>query len=155
MYVAAVQGVPNTAMAAKGGFSTLSDAEVRAAVDYILTRTGYRDDLVVKRAAPAAVMTVAPQGSAAATDDNTLLKQVAEALRKRLAPAGAQIEAVDGQLLVRGIYIRVGVRDGVVTLQGMPENAKLVPQAEQIAKSVRGVRRVDNKLVGAGTMDWD
>src|SRR5690349_20535211 len=54
MYEAGIKGVPNTAMAAKGGFSKLSDAEVKAAVDYILARTGFQESLVVRSAATGA-----------------------------------------------------------------------------------------------------
>src|SRR5262245_30411314 len=70
MHEAAIKGVPNTAMAAKGGFSKLSDEEVKAAVDYILARTGFREDLVVKNAAPAATMAAAaPQAVGSTVDD--------------------------------------------------------------------------------------
>ena len=38
LYQSALQGKPGTAMVAKGGFANLSDAEVKAAVDLMLTK---------------------------------------------------------------------------------------------------------------------
>ena len=43
MHEAAIKGVPNSAMAAKGGYAHLSDDDVKAAVDYMLARAGYQD----------------------------------------------------------------------------------------------------------------
>jgi osmotically-inducible protein OsmY len=154
MHEAAIKGVPNTAMAAKGGYAKLSDDEVKAAVDYILARTGFQENLVVKSSATGASATTQSNASGAAVDDNTLQKQVAEALRNGMAN-GAQIENVEGKLLVRGVNIRVSVRDGAVTLEGMLAKPDIISRAEQIAKSVNGVRRIDNKLVASGLFDWD
>jgi len=158
MHDAALKGVPNSAMVAKGGFSKLSDADVKAAVDFILARTGYQESLVVKSVAPvvpAAGPVTQPRPSGPPVDDRTLQTQVAEAIRRDLAPAGAQIENVEGKLLVRGVNIRVSVRDGAVTLEGMLEKPDVISRAEKITGSVSGVRRVDNKLVAAGLFDWD
>ena len=87
--------------------------------------------------------------------DATLLQQVAEALRRDLAPAGAQIESVEGKLLVRGVNIRVSVRNSVVTLEGAPEKSDVIARAEKIARSFRSVQRVDNRMVAAGLLDFD
>jgi cytochrome c5 len=38
MYKSALQGKPGTAMMAKGGFSNLSDAEVKAVVDMMMAK---------------------------------------------------------------------------------------------------------------------
>ncbi len=159
MYEGGIKGVPNSAMGPKGGFANLTDDEVKAAVDYILARTGYQDSLVIKTApvvAPVAAVTgvSTPQTSSAPVADPVLLRQIAEALRKEFAP-GALIESVDGKLLVRGINIRVSVRDSVVMLEGTPEKPEVVARAEQIAKSFRSVQRVDNRLVSAGMLDFD
>jgi osmotically-inducible protein OsmY len=94
------------------------------------------------------------QTSNAPVADPELLQHIAEALRKALSP-GAPIESVDGKLLVRGVNIRVSVRDSVVTLEGTPEKPDVVGKAEQIAKSFRSVRHVDNRLVAAGMLDFD
>lgn len=153
MHEAAIKGVPNSAMAAKGGYAQLTDGDVMAAVDYMLARAGYQDIPVAKADRPAAVATKL-QTSNAPVADPVLLQQIAEALRKALSP-GAQIESVDGKLLVRGVNIRVSVRDSVVTLEGTPEKPEVVGKAEQIAKSFRSVRRIDNRLVAAGMLDFD
>ena len=39
VYRNAIEGIPNTAMSAKGGHTALSDAEVRAVVDYMISAT--------------------------------------------------------------------------------------------------------------------
>jgi cytochrome c5 len=159
MHEAAIKGVPNSAMAAKGGYTQLSDNDVKAAVDYILARTGYQDNTAAKPApvagSVAAVSSVTtPQTSNAPVADPVLLRQIAEALRREFSPA-ATIENVGGKLLVRGVNIRVGVRNSVVTLEGTPEKPDVVGKAEQIAKSFRSVERVDNRLVAAGMLDFD
>ncbi len=159
LHEAAIKGVPNSAMGPKGGFTSLSADEVKAAVDYMLARTGYQERLAHEPATPAAPVASAiaitqPQVSNAPVDDKILLQQLAEALRKELAP-GAQIENVDGKLLVRGVNIRVGVRNAVVTLEGTPEKPDVIARAERIAKSFRSVERVDNRMVAAGLLDFD
>jgi cytochrome c5 len=154
MHQAAIKGVPNSAMAAKGGYAQLTDGDVMAAVDYMLARAGYQDNPAAKADRPAAAVATKLQTSNAPVADPVLLRQIAEALRKELSP-GAQIESVDGKLLVRGVNIRVSVRDSVVTLEGTPEKPEVVGKAEQIAKSFRSVRRIDNRLVAAGMLDFD
>ena len=162
MHEAAIKGVPNTAMGPKGGFTRLSDAEVIAAVDYMLARGGYQESMremkrenTAVKPAKAGDRARPPQTSNAPVDDQTLLTQVAEALRRELAPAGARIENVEGKLLVRGVNIRVSVRNAVVTLEGTPEKPDVITQAERIAKSFRSVQRVDNRMVAAGLLDFD
>lgn len=150
----ALRGVPNSAMAPKGGFSQLSDSDVIAAVDYMLARSGYRESVEVKTGA-LAQSALPPQTSNAPVDDATLLTQIADALRRELAPAGARIENVEGKLLVRGVNIRVSVRHSVVMLEGTPEKPGVIAQAEKIARSFRSVQRVDNRMVAAGQLDFD
>jgi cytochrome c5 len=155
MHAAAIKGVPNTAMGAKGGAGELSDADVKAAVDYILARTGYQDSLTVRGAAPAAAVSTAPQSSGTTVDDDSILKRVAEALRSGVGSPDAQIESVGTERIVRGVNIKIAVNAGVVTLMGAMAKPDLIAKAEQIARGVNGVRRVENKLVAAGLFDWD
>jgi len=154
MHEAAIKGVPNSAMAAKGGYAQLTDGEVIAAVDYMLARAGYQDSRAARADRPAAAVATKLQTSNAPVADPVLLQQIAEALRKAFSP-GAQIESVDGKLLVRSVNIRVSVRDSVVTLEGTPEKPEVVGKAEQIARSFRSVQRVDNRMVAAGMLDFD
>lgn len=152
MYASAIGGVPLTAMAAKGGFSELTDAEVKLAVDYMLLRVGFRDDQAVVGVAPGGV---APAANATApVSDADLVSRVAEALQKALAPQ-ARIEHYAGDATLRGVTIRVSARGGVVTLAGVVENAALIPRAQTVAQGVGGVCSVNMKLVGAGMLDFD
>lgn len=152
MVESALKGMPATAMAAKGGFAELSDAEVTATVDYMLARVGFRASVVVAK--PALVAPAAGGGVAADFDDAMLVNRVAEALQKSLAP-GARIELYDGEATLRGVTIRIGVRDGVVILSGAVEKSELIPRAQAITQAVAGVRRVESRLVAAGMFDFD
>ncbi len=161
IYDSAIKGIPATAMAAKGGFAELSDADVRAAVDYMLARVGFRDAAATPVAAtrdatPPAPAPAAFAASAGATndDDAALVNRVAETLRKALAP-DARIEWYAGEATLRGINIRVGARGGVVTLSGAVEKSGLIPRAQAVAGAVSGVRRVENRLVASGMFDFD
>lgn len=159
VYRIALQGKPDTAMLPKGGFPELSDAEVRAAVDYMLLQAGYPDvPVTVPRAvARAATAAAAPESRTRPVDDRTIIAGVAEALRQSrdIAPPNAQVETYDGVTTVRGIGIRIEARDGVVTLRGVVEHAPVVARAEAIARSVDGVRAVDNKLIASSIFEHD
>jgi cytochrome c5 len=153
MYVSAIQGMPATAMAAKGGYVELTDGEVRASVDYMLARVGFRDNPAVKPAV--AVPAIAAGGmTAAAVDDATLVTRVAEALQKALAPA-SRIELYAGEATLRGLNIRVAANQGVITLSGAVEKSDVIPKAQAITQAVPGVRQVQSRLIGAGMLDFD
>jgi hypothetical protein len=154
----AIRGIPNTAMAPKGGFAELSDDEVAAAVDYMLGRTGFADaagqaaetrDTLRSSAASAA-----PRSGDAVADD-VLARRVAEVLRDALARRDSAIESVGGELSIRGSGIRLSVERGVVRLTGVAATGATIKQAEEAARSVAGVRRVDNKLIAGGMLDFD
>jgi len=152
MIESAIKGIPATAMAAKGGYAELSDDEVRATVEYMLARVGFRDAVAVQ---PSTV--VVPRARAApggAVDDATLVENVATALHQALAPA-AIIDRYAGEATVRGVNIRVGARDGVVILSGAVEKSDVIPRAQAIARAVAGVRSVESRLVAAGMLDFD
>jgi len=151
LHAAAVDGVPGTAMAAKGGFSQLSIDEVKAAVDVMLARTGFSEPATVKpRAAFSAV-----KAGAEDIPDAVITARVAAALRTQMASANAPIDAEASDLIVRGVGIRVGTASGVVRLMGVVQDAALVKRAEVIVRSVEGVRGVDNRLVSGGMLDFD
>ncbi len=48
--------------------------------------------------------------------------------------------------LVKGGALGVDVKDGVVTLTGMVDEPKAKERAEKLAKKVKGVKQVINKL---------
>lgn len=154
MQESAIKGIPATAMAAKGGYAELTDDDVRRAVDYMLARVGFRDPVRAPQTvrAPAAVAGTNPL--AAALDDVTLATRVAEAIKKALAP-NARIELYDGEATVRGLTIKVGARDGLVTLSGAVEKADVIPRALAVAQSVAGARQVESRLITAGMLDFD
>jgi cytochrome c5 len=159
LHAAAIHGVPDTAMAPKGGFADLSDDEVRAAVDYMLAKTGFFDrDPAASPVAQAPLRAPSPASPPpvdAAMTDADLLRQVAEALRNAIAPPQAAIEADGAELSIRGTGVRVGAAAGVVRLMGVVANGAAIKRAEEAARSVGGVRRVDNKLIARGMLDFD
>ena len=142
LYETALNGKPNTAMQARGGFRDLSRDEVMAAVDYMLAGAGLTPGL---QPVPApAVVAAAP---AAEFDDGTATERIAGALLAQLAPQGAKIEMQDGVAHVGDTGIRVGTREGVVWLRGEVSSPALIERAEAIAKSEGGGRKVENRLV--------
>lgn len=74
----AIKGVPGSAMAPKGGFFQLSDAEVAQALDYLLERAGFN-----------------PEDAAVARD-------VREAL-ERARIFGVRVESTDGAVVLTGV----------------------------------------------------
>lgn len=149
---AAIEGVPNTAMAAKGGFDRLSVAEVAAAVDYMLARTGYAEPDAIKR------RTIAPTAGTTAAGmvpDAVVTARVAAALRAQMTTGNVPVDAEGTDLIVRGVGIRVGTAAGTVRLMGVVQDAAVVKRAESVVRAVEGVRGVDNRLVSGGMLDFD
>jgi len=139
LHNAAVQGKQGTAMAAKGGFAELSDAEVKAAVDFMLARLDYKEAAVNLAAAPAS----APASALAAgpVDDQAIAEKVR-----------AAYAASNGAVSTR---VQVESNGGVVTLKGMVRDNDALKRAEELARAVPGVKNVDNKLVSAAVFQWD
>ena len=50
LYQAAIEGVPNTTMAPKGGHLDMSDADVRAVVDFMVAAAGLAADEIAAAA---------------------------------------------------------------------------------------------------------
>jgi osmotically-inducible protein OsmY len=150
----AIKGIPATAMAAKGGYTELTDDEVRTTVAYMLARVGFRDIVAVQPAAAAPAVAANGGAAAPAVADGVLVERVAEALKKALAPE-ARIELYAGEATLRGVTIRVGAREGVVTLSGAVEKSDVIPRAAKVAQSVAGVKQLVNRLVAAGMFDFD
>jgi cytochrome c5 len=140
----AIEGVPSTAMLPRAGFPELSDADVAAAVDHMLS--------TLNVAVPAAGQSkpVGPSAAitAARVDDATLVASVAEALRSRVLPRAA----VEGAR-VGGITVQA--RDGRVELRGMVDGVQIIRAAEETARGVPGVLAVDNRLIGADLFEHD
>lgn len=160
LYQVAVSGKPNTAMAAKGGFASLTDAETRAIVDYILAVTGNAGAPLTGPALPG---TAAPAGSARAPgasdtlpiSDAALSEAIATRLLAVLGKPGMRLDPYEGVITIRGLGIRVEVRQGATILGGVIEDASLIGQAEALVKSTPGVTTVTNRMVTAGMLDFD
>jgi osmotically-inducible protein OsmY len=118
----------------------------------MLVRVGFRDAVVARPVQ--ATPSVANPAASARVDDAALVTRVAEALQQALAP-NARIEHYAGEATLRGVTIRVGAREGVVTLSGAVEQADVIPRAQAIARSVPGVRSVESRLVAQGMLDFD
>jgi cytochrome c5 len=74
----AIKGVPGTAMAPKGGFFQLPDAEVAEALDYMLARAGFNPE------------------------DAAMARDVREAL-ERAHILGVRVECTDGAVVLTGV----------------------------------------------------
>src|SRR5215467_7506008 len=148
LYQSALKGKPNTAMMARGGFRDLSEDEVMAAVDYMVAQAGFNPGLKPEPLPPAAtaLASAAPAAAVAAPvaaepiDDRNITTTIAEKIRVELAP-NDNVESQDATARVGSLGITVGTKDGVVSLAGT------VKSAEVIARSVSGVKQVENTLV--------
>jgi len=151
LVTSAIKGVPDSAMLPKAGFPHLSNADVIAATDFMLSSLGFaiRDAPWPEAQKPAP----APAQPAAqpTVDDAALTARVAEALRARIAPS-ARVETAGG---TRVAGIRVESSAGRITLTGMVNDGGVVRSAEETARAVAGVAGVVNKLVGADVFEHD
>jgi cytochrome c5 len=146
LYQGALQGKPDTAMLAKGGFTELADSEVTAIVDYLLAQAGQtrRAPAIAGNAGPTAA-TSAPAavrtGNDEKVDDETLVARIKVEFGKT-----KDIVARD---------IKLEAADGVVTLRGVVDNAAQIKLAQEVAAKIQGVRRIDNKLIPKDLFAWD
>ena len=159
MYDVAVRGKPNTAMAAKGGYPEISDAETRAIVDYMLNVTGYPDTPLhpVTPAVVTASVGDAPMAGAgpAPASDAELSVRIAERLRAVLGKPHNRIETYEGVVTLRGVGIKVETRAGVATLSGSVHESEHIPRAGEIAAAMPGVKQVVNRVISASMLEWD
>jgi len=161
LFQVALLGKPNSAMAAKGGFAQLSEAQVKAAFDHMMVQSG------ITAALPLPVSSgLAPQAGSSAlgksadsplpdTNPLALSQHIAELLRAALGQPQHMIETYEGVVTLRGVGIKVSNAMGEITLAGSVEKSEWVQQAQDIAAQVPGVRGVTNRLVAAAMLDWD
>lgn len=159
LYRVAIEGKPNTAMAAKGGFMELTDEQTRAAVDYMLRAVGHADLPLAPLAAPP-VRTVAVDSTRATANglpatDLSISQALAERLRAALGKPDNLIETYEGVVTLRGVGIKVETRAGVATLSGSVHEAETIRRAGEIAAAMPGVKQVVNRVISAGMLEWD
>jgi len=170
LYISAIQGIPNTAMAAKGGYVELSDRQVQAIVDYMLQRAGHANTpmqadvrAAVGQTAPSSPSPAStstpnsPQG-AGPVQDLQISRAVAQRLMQQLGKASgsaARLDEYEGVVTVRGVGIKVSTQGGVTTLSGTVKEGPISTQAEQLAASTRGVQQVVNRMISAALFEWD
>ena len=164
LYQSALKGKPNTAMMARGGFRDLSEDEVMSAVDYMVAQAGLNPGLKPEAkpeplppstlASVTAVSSAVDPAATAPVDDRNITTTIAEALRAQLAP-DERVEIQDATASVAGLGIRVSTRDGVVSLAGSVRDAGFIERAEAIARSVSGVKQVENTLSTVPTSERD
>jgi len=170
LYTSAIQGIPNTAMAAKGGYVELSDRQVQAIVDYMLQRAGHANTpmqadvrAAVGQSAPSSPSPAptstpnSPQG-AGPVRDLQISRAVAQRLLQQLGKASgsaARLDEYEGVVTVRGVGIKVSTQGGVTTLSGTVKEGPISTQAEQLAASTRGVQQVVNRMISAALFEWD
>ena len=167
LYQTAIVGKPNTAMAAKGGYTELSDQEVRDIVDFMLKASGNAAiNPTTKKTKPSLSTLPSDAGTVSSEpsqqaitqgvlSDLDLSKVVAEKIRISLANAKASLDEYEGVVTVRGLGIKVQTQHGVTTLTGTLKESEHIGKAETIARSTRGVQKVVNKLIAASVFEWD
>ena len=161
LYQVALQGKPNSAMAAKGGFVHLSEAQVKAAFDHMMVQTGVTKAMSKPISTAKAQHPVPPTLAKSAsqppisTNPLALSQHIAELLRAALGQPHNMIETYEGVVTLRGVGIKVSNEMGQITLAGAVEKSEWVQQAQDIASQVAGVRGVTNRLVASALLDWD
>jgi cytochrome c5 len=173
LYTSAIQGIPNTAMAAKGGYVELSDRQVQAIVDYMLQRAGHANTpmqadvrAAVGQSAPSSPSSPSPASTslsaspqvAGPVQDLQISRAVAQRLLQQLGKASGgatRLDEYEGVVTVRGVGIKVSTQGGVTTLSGTVKEGPISTQAEQLAASTRGVQQVINRMISAALFEWD
>lgn len=160
LYQSALKGKPNTAMAAKGGFTQLSEAEVRDLVDYMLLRLGasalaLQPSQNFKDANRPTATTILPKPESSAFTDTAISHAVAQALQSHWREQSTAIETREESVTVRGLGIQIHTTRGIATLSGTVQDPAQVQQAEMLARGVVGVRQVTNRLIAASLFEWD
>jgi cytochrome c5 len=164
LYATAIQGKPNTAMAAKGGFTELSDQEVRDIVDHMLKVSGnsstpFKQESVSTpqnaKADGASRKRSVPISPRVVMSDHEISQAVAERLLKSLGTPQTTLDEYEGVITVRGVGIKVQTQQGVTTLFGSVKEGDQVAKAESLAAVTTGVKRVVNKLIAASVFEWD
>ena len=140
----ALEGVRDTAMLPRAGFSDLGDSDVVAAVDYMLSTVA----LAVPQTGKETMTAQPTQLASTRVADATLIASVAEALRTRGLPR-ARVEGAR----VGGITVEA--RDGRVALRGMVDSAQVIRAAEDTARGVPGVVAIENRLIAADLFEHD
>lgn len=128
----AIRGVPNSAMTPRGGHTDLSDAEVAAAVNYLLDQSGAKPSAAKPAPAPRKPEAIVVR------EDSAVVADVVEALERARIP-GVKVESLKGE----------------VTLRGFVTDGKQAREAEAIAYTVPGVRTIVNDLIPASLFEWD
>jgi cytochrome c5 len=140
----ALEGVRDTAMLPRAGFPELSDADVTAAVDHMLSTLG----IAIPQSGKSNLAVQTAPTTAVRVDDATLVSSVAEALRSRVLPR-ARVEGAR----IGGITVEA--RDGRIALRGMVDSAQVIRAAEDAALGVAGVVAVENRLIPADLFEHD
>lgn len=167
LYQSALAGIPNTAMAAKGGYTDLSDQEVRDVVDVMLKLSGHDKDMIHSKKTSAQVP-ISPSDSPnkharrvtstkppLEMSDLEISTSVAERLRKSLGSANNTLDEYEGIVTVRGVGIKVQTEQGVTTLTGSLKEGAHIEKAQSIAAATTGVKKVVSKLIAASVFEWD
>jgi len=159
LYRVAIEGKPNTVMAAKGGFMELTDDQTRAAVDYMLRAIGQADLVMAPLASQSSPRSNAAMAAVSATaspgSDLAVSLALAEHLRAVLGKPDNRIETYEGVVTLRGVGIKVETRAGVVTLSGSVHESDYIRRAGEIAAAMPGVKQVVNRVISAGMLEWD
>ena len=192
VYRNALQGLPNTAMMAKGGHTDLSDDEVKAIVDYMVgaapleksaldaaaryDRHGITDRdfvrldrnfdgfLTREELDPALRQGLKRFDANGDGRLNESEYRNAESMLERERAAASVsdevlVKAVRAALIkVPGVDLpntKVESEQGVVAMVGIVEDAEVARQALDLVKRIRGVKKIDNRLISGHQMGWD
>jgi hypothetical protein len=192
LYRSALEGLPNTAMAPRGGHRDLSDADITAVVDFMVKAAGLPADVLAAAARYDKLGIKDPdfirldanydgflsRGETAgdeavvanlarfdANRDGRLSEAEYVALEAALGRERAAVRVGDDDLAAsvraalqaRGFVsgIKIEVKDGLVSLIGIVQDADAARRAETAVKRIKGIRKIDNRLVSGHLFSFD
>ena len=142
LYRSAIDGIPNTAMFAKGGHQQLSDDEIRSLVDYMLHASGIEQPLLLAAQRYDALGLTQREFIALDQDRNAeLLRQIQQRLNSVAGMPSAGI--------------KLSAKDGAVVVAGRVRDAQLARQAYNAIRWTPGLRSLDNRLMPAEILLFD
>ena len=142
LYRSAIDGIPNTAMFAKGGHQQLSDDEIRSLVDYMVHASGLEQPLLLAAQRYDALGLTQREFIALDQDRNgELLRQIQQRLNSVAGMPSAGI--------------KLSAKDGAVVVAGRVRDAQLARQAYNAIRWTPGLRSLDNRLMPAEILLFD
>ena len=175
LYRSAIEGIPNTAMFAKGGHKQLSDDEIRSLVDYMLRASGIEQPLLLAAQRYDALGLTQREFIALDQDRNGELGATELAQDPVLKAALPRFDGDGNGRLSESEFVRMlqtlanermaqrradtellrQIQQRLNSVTGMVRDAQLARQAYNAIRWTPGLRSLDNRLMPAEILLFD